>query len=175
MLFVLLFSNHSIYKTIFNLRKDIENIDKENFYMSRDLTPCEHLAFEKENVKNGGLDIFSFMKGLTHQYNGKDLGRVYSDEEITLRKEYGTIGKLMGHEFLRFHDEISKIVGGEKLLKLCNEFLENHIETGVGSKNSPVIKWFYGEFDKDFYCSGRNDKLFAEWFLENIKTKDIFI
>lgn len=151
--------------------------------MSRDWTPRESLAFEQLNISKGFGDMWSFMESLVINYNGKS-ERAYTDEDIELRKQFPTLGKLLNN-FSELHEALSNFEGGLELLqekdrelgayikaeivknqKDVNEVaqemagdLAGYIDTGVGDKDSYLVKWFEDELDPNFYYREYNDQL----------------
>ena len=70
--------------------------------MSRDWTPWEHLAFEKDNIANGRGSIWDYLETATLSFGGR-VERLYSDEELSHRKEFPLLGKLLGNGFVSLY------------------------------------------------------------------------
>lgn len=134
--------------------------------MSRDLTPVQYYLLSEHN-KDKGLSAFDVMEGTSWVINGVS-HPLHSKEEMNLRRQYPLFGYLL-NTFLDVHDSLSKIPGGLAFLKKKEDELSSYIQSSVGDHNSPMIKWFEGELDPNFYYSERNEELFVEFLIENAK------
>ena len=137
--------------------------------MSRDLTPRESFVFEQNSIAEGRGDKWHFFKSMVVNYNGETF-RVFSDEDIALRKQFPVLGKLISnvgeYNFNFLFEQLSNIPGGLDLLHAKDIELATYIETGVGDKESALIKWFEGELDPCFHYCMLNHELFGESLLE---------
>ena len=132
--------------------------------MSRDFTPKELLASEKWQIENGHGSLWDFMENTSFEYKG-ERWPLHTTEEIVIRKQYPTLGKLLNH-FEEAYSSLSKIPGGLDVLEKNDKEIALYVETGEGDSNSSVIKWFNGELDKDFYYSDINEELLLEHMQE---------
>lgn len=141
--------------------------------MSRDWTPREHLAAEQYNIKNGLGSIWDFFERTEIHWTNFSTERICSDEELTLRKQFPVLGKLMSntgeYNFLSLYEKLSVIPCGIELLRSKDHELALYIETGIGNKDSALIKWFEGKLDPGFYYGEYNHHLFGESILEEAK------
>ena len=128
--------------------------------MSRDWTPREMYLVEKHNIKTGHGSWWDFMENSTWVINGKTLP-MCTPETIAHRREYPCLGRLF-EEYDELYSFLSQLPGGLDLLGRYDKTLSDYIETGVGDKNSFLIRWFEGELDEHFYYRERNDELFLE-------------
>lgn len=133
--------------------------------MSRDFTPKESLAAEKYT----GFSMFDMMEHTVLSYKGEEKP-LYTPEQISLRKQFPLFGKLV-NRFESLFFPLSKIEGGEEFLREKEKELEKWIENGKGDYNSYLIKWFEGDLDPNFYYSERNEEMFIEEMLEEMKEK----
>lgn len=147
--------------------------------MSRDWTPWEQYAAEQENVAKGLGDIWDFLKNTVIHLNG-ETHRLCSDEELTLRKQFPVLGKLISntgkYNFADLYERLSKIDGGVELLSVKDKELENFIASGEGDKDGYLIKWFLGELDPGFHYAEHNNHLFGELLIKEASlhsSKDI--
>lgn len=139
--------------------------------MSRDWTPRESLAFEQLNISRGFGDMWDFMENLVINYNDKS-ERAYSDEEIALRKQFPTLGKLLNN-FSELHEALSAFDGGLELLQEKDRDLAGYIETEACDKDSYLVKWFEGELDPHFHYREYNDQLLVARMCEEALQKGL--
>ncbi len=137
--------------------------------MGRDWAPWEQYASEQENIATGRGDYWHFLKNTVfHSASGEKI-RLCSDEELTLRKQFPILGKLMcsngDYSFTSLYDKLSKIDGGLDLLSRKDKELAEFIAYGKGDENCYLIKWFLGKLDPEFYYSEHNHHLFGESLL----------
>ena len=134
--------------------------------MSRDLTPRELYAFEQQNIKIHSYSLWDYMRNTVMHINGETFP-MYSEEDISNREQYPSLGRLY-NDFDNLYAFLSNIEGGLDLLQDYDNSLKKYIETGIGDKESALIKWFEGTLDKNFYYSTHNDNLFLASVKEDI-------
>ena len=138
--------------------------------MSRNMTPSELLSMERALQQVNGFSLIEMMRTITLVCNDIE-ERIHSDDEIALREQYPLLGKLMDR-FPVLYEELEKIPGGLEVLRCKERDLQTYISLDIGDKSSPLIKWFEGELDPNFYYCERNEELFIESVLEEARSPE---
>lgn len=136
--------------------------------MSRDFTPKEMLLAEKMMVQNNGPSITDIFQ--LSIVSGEKKKSFYTAEEIEHRMEFPLFGKLI-HHFEALYQELYKYPNGLDMLHDYEQKLTSYIETNTGDLQSPLIQWYKGKLDKNFYYAERNEELFVEHLLNAAKDK----
>lgn len=140
--------------------------------MSRDWTPREHYEVEQHFLNKKLSSQWDVMKNAQWVINGNSQ-RMYSDEEIALRQEYPIFGKFL-ENFPVLYEKLSKYENGLEFLSRKNAELSAYIETGEGDRDSYLVKWFEGKLDRNFHYRERNNQLFVESMITEVKSLVLF-
>ena len=154
--------------------------------MSRDWTPLEHYLSEQSQIKRGYGDIFNFMESLKMVYSDGTKVVLHSPEEMAIRRQFPTLGRLFMDGFMELYERLSKDPRGLDFLHKKDAELEAYLKarefqitedspervvvnakSWEGNKDSYLIQWFEGRLDENFYYSERNNELFIECMLSD--------
>lgn len=147
--------------------------------MSRDWAPFEHYLVEQRQIKQGYGSFWDMVKSSEICYAGKEPERMYSDEEIALRRRFPFIGRFLFDDFPKLYSQLSDIEGGIDFLHAKDLELAAFLEASKVTESGPthfvlkvddigadmdsyLMKWFAGKLDENFYYSERNNQLFIE-------------
>lgn len=147
--------------------------------MSRDLAPFEAYLVEQQQIKEGHGSFWDMVKTLELHLVGKEPERVYSDEEIALRRRFPFIGRFLFNDFPKLFGQLSEIEGGIDFLHAKDLELAAFLEASKVTESGPnsfvlkvddvgidmdsyLMKWFAGKLDESFHYSERNNQLFME-------------
>lgn len=147
--------------------------------MGRDWAPFEHYLVEQRQTKMGYGSFWDMVKSSEICLAGKEPVRMYSDEEIALRRGFPFIGRFLFDDFPKLYSQLSEIEGGIDFLHAKDLELASFLEASKVTESGPnhfvlkvddigvdmdsyLMKWFVGKLDENFYYSERNNQLFIE-------------
>lgn len=138
--------------------------------MGRDWTPVELYLVEQRQIQDGLGSLWDFMENLAFHHKDGAVEKLHSDEEMTLRKQFPVIGKLLMNDFVELYERLSKINGGVELLRAKDDELAKFIETDINrSSDALVVRWFFGQLDEDFFYCEKNNRAFVEGVVSEAK------
>lgn len=136
--------------------------------MSRDWTPRETFLVNAWHVQRGDSSFLDQMENTFFCHANGRKEKLYSSEEIALRRQYPLMGMLLDG-FPKVHAVLSKFEGGIEYLNAKEKELDDYILSGQESGYNDLTKWFEGQLDEGFYYRERNDELLIESILEETK------
>lgn len=156
--------------------------------MGRDWAPFESYLSEQRQIKEGYGSFWDMVKSSEICLAGKEPVRMYSDEEIALRRNFPFIGRFLFDDFPKLYGYLSAIEGGIDLLHAKDLELASFLEASKVTESGPnnfvlkvddigvdmnsyLMKWFAGKLDENFYYSERNNQLFIEEMVKEALVK----
>lgn len=136
--------------------------------MSRDWTPRETFLVNAWHVQRGDSSFLDQMENTFFCHTDGSKTKLYSSEEIALRRQYPLLGMLL-HDFPKVHAVLSKFEGGTEYLDGKEKELDEYILSGKEVGYNDLTKWFEGQLDEGFHYRERNDELLIESILEETK------
>lgn len=130
--------------------------------MSRNWTPEEMLMVEK-TLPNGAT-WRDMTKSMTITFKGQTSPMV-KEEDNNILDSYDYLGRLYPDNLCGVYRKLKEVDKLSVLEEVENE-LKNYIENNVGDKETPLIRWYHGKLDSNFYYSEYNNQLLAEAIFE---------
>ena len=133
--------------------------------MSRDFTPVQRYISNKDS----GYDLW--LQNIEIEYGGQKK-KLFTEEEQAARLKYRNLAVALSDTFLRVYKDCPEatVAKLEEYQIKMQEALEKG-STSLYACDVPkeMKDWFLGRLDPSFYYCEKNDQLFYEWIVKNLK------
>lgn len=131
--------------------------------MSRDWTPREMIEVDRCYFKN--KPFLEIAKNTVFTDSKGNESPLLSEEEYHICKKCKYLGSLLLSEFAGLYQSLES----KDVLLDYEEILRKYIEEGIGDTEEPVIKWFNGKLDPNFYYNEINNRMLINDIISKCK------